>query len=388
MRIVIVGGGFAGVKAALELAKLQIGTVTLISKTPYFLHSSVLCATATGKNTEDSTIPLDVVFSRYQNVELIKDEIKNIDHKKQLVSSNHQNYYYDKLILAPGMVASYNNIRGLARNAFGLRTLKDVEEFQSRITDSITEKKLDSEYFIIGAGLTGVELAGSLATYLKKLKALYKIKGAGPKVTIVEAKSRITPKVSKTASKKISKRLQKIGVNIITNQKVTELDDNSITVGDKKYPTETAFWTSGGTTSPIFKQHSDIFDIDSETDLVKVNNQLEASENIYVIGDSALVKRGGNHGSAARQGIFVANDIARIATSRKRSSFKPKRYITSVPIGQDWGYVEWLGVYQSGRLGYRIRRMIELNSYSHLVPLSVAIPIWRVHSQVEVDDIK
>src|SRR5690349_8560671 len=100
MHVVVVGGGFGGVKAALELSKRQIGKVTLISDQPYFLHHATLYATATGKSDEESVIPLNVIFAKHPNVEIIQDKIEHLDPSRKLISSKKRDYHYDKLVLA------------------------------------------------------------------------------------------------------------------------------------------------------------------------------------------------------------------------------------------------------------------------------------------------
>src|SRR5690606_12574152 len=102
----------------------------------------------------------------------------------------------------------------------GIKTLNEVKEFQNHIHDEVVEKKLDREYFVIGAGPSGVELAAALNEYLQSLIKLYRVKSARSRVTLVEAAPRILPKMSKTASRKTRKQLEKLGVRVWTNQKV------------------------------------------------------------------------------------------------------------------------------------------------------------------------
>lgn len=386
MHVVVVGGGFGGVKAALELSKRHIGKITLITDRPYFLHHATLYATATGKSTEESVIPLHLIFQHHPDVDIVEDFITSLDPHRKLVSSKTKDYHYDKLIMSLGSTTDFFGIAGLEKHSFGIKTLEEVREFQDHIHDSVVKEKLDKEYFVIGAGLTGVEVAGALNEHLKILKMLYRLKGAAPKVTLVEMADRILPRMSRTASHKVAAQLKKQGVKIILNEKVTALKNDSITVGGRIYPTSTAIWTSGTINNPFYSKHREYFSLNAIGD-VEVNPYLEALQDVYVIGDNNDVKCGSTALSAMRQATHVAKNMARIATKRPRKRFVPRRAPIGIPLNSTWGYVEWFGIYAAGRTGLVLRRWMELYGYTRLVPLKVALPIWRSHSVRDVDDI-
>lgn len=386
MHVVVVGGGFGGVKVALELSKRQIGKITLISDQQYFLHHATLYATATGKSTEESVIPLNVIFAHHPNVEVVQDFITSFDPHRKLISSKHKDYHYDKLVLALGSTTDFLGIKGLERNSYGIKTLEEVREFQDHIHEEVVRQKLDKEYFVIGAGLTGVEMASALNEHLANLKHLYRLKGAQPKVTLVEAGPRIVPQLSKTAASKISKQLKHQGIKVLVNNPVRALDGDAITIGSKIYPTTTAIWTSGTSNNPFFKANAGYFNL-AKNGRVEVNPYLEALDNVYVIGDNATVKHSGMALPALKQAKHVAKNIARTATKRPQAHYRSTKVPVGVPVGSKWGYTEWRGIYQAGRLGGVLRRWMELYGYCQLVPFKVALPIWRSHSLADVDDI-
>ena len=208
MKVVIVGGGFAGVKAALELSKRHIGKITLISDEPYFLHHATLYATATGKNEAESVIPLEALFVNHPNVDIVHDTITGLDEKRKIVTGS-KDYKYDKLILALGSVTTYFGIKGMDKHSFGIKSLDEIQAFHSHVYSEVVEQKLNPEYFIIGGGPTGIELAGALHEYIKSLKVLHRLPKSKAKVTVIEAAPRILPRMSKTASKKTLRRLKK-----------------------------------------------------------------------------------------------------------------------------------------------------------------------------------
>ncbi len=385
MHVVVVGSGFGGVKAALELSKRQIGKITLITDKSYFLHHATLYATATGKSTEESVIPLNVIFADHPNVKIVEDTITGLDPHRKLITSKKKDYHYDKLVLALGSVTSFFGIPGMKENAFGISTFEDVRKLQDHIHDEVVQNKLDKEYFVIGGGQTGVELASALNEYLKSLKTLYRLKNTDSRVTLVEAKKRILPHMSRTASEIVAKQLKKQGVRILVKHKVNSLEDDKIMVEGRLYPTKTAVWASGGINNPFFRTNAGYFHL-ADTGRVNVNPYLEALDDIYVIGDNNSVAHSGKAWPALKQATHVAKNIARLATGRHQKPFHAHSVPTGIPVGTRWGYVEWLGLYVSGQSGAVVRRWMELYGYCQIVPYRIAVPIWQSHKLSDVDD--
>ncbi|MDB5162339.1 MAG: hypothetical protein JWM52_847 [Candidatus Saccharibacteria bacterium] len=378
MNIVVVGGGFGGVKAALELAKRHVGKITLISDELYFLHHATLYATATGRNESESVIPLIDIFEHYPSVTIVQDKMTSLDTQRRLVVGDAAQYHYDKLVLAIGSVTTFFGIKGVAEHAYGIKSLSEITKFQDHLTTEVVEKKLDKEYFIIGAGPTGVELAGALNEYLQYLISVHRLKHSRAKVTLVEAAPRILPRSSTTASKIVTQRLKKLGIKVLVNHKVEELEGDFIMIDDKKVSTTTAVWTSGVANNPFFTAHADQFHL-AKNGRVNVSPYLEALPNIYVIGDNNSVKFSGMAWPALHQAKYVAKRISHQVTNRPMGKFHPRSVMSGFPVGDGWGYVEWFGIYVSGKSGYLVRRWMELWGYTQLVPRKTAIKIWHAH---------
>ncbi|MDB5162975.1 MAG: hypothetical protein JWN28_582 [Candidatus Saccharibacteria bacterium] len=384
MHVVVVGGGFGGVKAALELSKKQIGKITLISDESYFLHHATLYATATGKSFAESVIPLKIIFAEHPNVEIVQDKITSFDPKRHLIAGK-KDYHYDKLILALGSVTTYFGIEGMKEHSYGMKSLDQIKNFHEHIHDELVHQQLDKDYFIIGAGSSGVEMAAALNDYLKQLKAIYRLKQTASKVTLVEAAPTILPHLSKTASTKISQQLKKQGVKVLTNHKVGALEDDKIIIDGKPYATTTAIWTSGVTNNPFFKHNAENFHL-AQDGRVNVNPYLEALADVYVIGDNNTVKYSGTAWPTLKQATHVANNITRLATKRPQRRFAPTSAPVGIPVGSHWGYAEWFGVYVSGRTGTYARRLMELYGYCQLLPFRQAVPVWRAHELAAVEE--
>ncbi len=378
MHVVVVGGGFAGVKAALELSKRQIGKITLISNESYFLHHATLYASATGRNLAESVIPLGIIFEKHPNVEIVEAAITRFNPTRKIISSDKQDFHYDKLVLALGSVTTYFGIEGMADHAFGIKSLGELKQFQDHIHEEVVRKKLDKEFFVIGAGPTGVELASALTQYLSDLKLQYRLKNTRSSVTIVEAAPRVVPVLSETASKKIHTQLKRQGIKVLVNHKVQKLNETSIVIDGKEHATSTAIWTSGVANNPFFTEHHDLFQL-APNNRVNVNPYLEAMKHVYVIGDNSTTKYSGRAMPAMLQAKHAAKNIARSATKQPQLKYRPRTVPTALPVGESYSYVEWFGIYAAGRTGKLLRRWVELYGYCQLVPLRVALPIWRAH---------
>jgi len=385
MNVVVVGGGFAGVKAALELSKRKVGKITLISDETYFLHHATLYATATGKNVSESVIPLKSIFAAHPSVTVIQDSLQSIDPERRLIIGKAKQYRYDAAVIAIGSVTTYFGISGMEQHAYGIKSLKEIRAFKAHIHKELVEKKLDKEYFVIGAGPTGIELAGALNEYLQELITIHRLKGMRTRVTLVEAAPRIAPRSSETAAKIIGKRLKKVGIKVLVNHKVEALDDETITIEGKKIPTSTAIWTSGVANHPFFAEHEHTFHL-APNGRVNVNPYLEALPGVYVIGDNNSVKYSGMAWPAFHQATFVAKHLQHLLRHYPQGHYHPRSVMSGMPVGHGWGYVEWHGIYVAGRAGYIVRRFMELYGYAKLVPLAQAIAVWRAHDVSQIDE--
>lgn len=385
MRVVIVGGGFAGVKTALELSKRHIGKITLISNEDHFLHHATLYATATGKAKAESVVPLVEIFADHRDVTVVKDTLKSVDASRKLAITKNGQFEYDILVLALGSVTTYFGIQGMEKHSFGIKSLDEVNEFVEHIQEEVIENKhLDRNYVIVGAGPTGVELAGALTEYLNHLAHIHQISRAKVRVTIVEAAPRILPRMSSSASRLVKKRLQDLGVKVLTNHKVESLDDDHIVVDGKKVPTRTVVWTSGVANNPFFQKNKELFDL-APNGRVNVSPYLEGHKDIFVLGDNNTVKYSGMAWPALDQARFVAKHIMRIKSKQTPVAFRPKQPPAGVPVGEKWAYVEMLGVYAAGYLGYQIRRSMELKGYKALLPAKKARAAWSAHDIPEIE---
>ncbi len=381
MHTVIVGGGFAGVKAALELSKKQLGKITLISDEPYFLHHATLYATATGRDAESTVIDLEDMFATHHDIEVVHGAMKTIDYRRKLVVCDGKDVSYDSLILALGSVTNYFGIKGMQKHSYGIKSLKEVDDLRRHLHDEVIKNQhRDSSYFVIGAGPTGVELSAAIAEYIQDVSSAHHIDRGQPSVMLVEAAGRVLPRLSVTASKKVASRLASLGVTVFLQHKVEGVGESVITIDGKKTPTRTVIWTSGVMNNPFFARHSELFAI-ALNGRVQVNRYLEGYEDVYVLGDNADTKYSGRAYTALQDAVFVADHLERKATKRTLRAYKPTVVAQSVPVGHNWAYVEKYGIYIAGRFGYVVRRLIELAGLRQLLPHNQAISAWHAYDR-------
>lgn len=378
MHVVIVGGGFAGIKSALELSKDKKFNITLISDQDYFLHHATLYATATGRSTKESVIKLSEIFAGRHNVEIIKDEITKFNPAKKTVGGKHRDYEYDMLILALGVVTTYFNIDGLEQHCYGIKTLPEVQRFKEHIYDDlVVDGEIDRNYVVVGAGPTGVELAAAMKTYLDEVAAKYAHKKVNVSVSLVEASPRVLPLMPEAASKKVASQLRNLGVKVMTGQKVESQTNDAIIANGKKIPTHTVVWTSGVTNHPFFKKHKKYFEF-APNGRVLVDEHMRALGHVYVIGDNAATKYCGVALTALRDAKFIARHFKRILHSKELKPHNPLRKpIVTVPVGEKWAIIQGRNWRITGRLGAWIRRVAELYNYCNFLPLPKAWRAWR-----------
>lgn len=383
MRVVIVGGGFAGVKTALELSKRGAKDVTLISDQEYFLHHATLYATATGHSRDESVVKLADIFANHPSVKLVKDTITSLDTHRKMIVGDAASYQYDTLILALGVVTTYFGIQGLAEHAYGIKTLSEVEKFKNHLHEELrADEHKDKTYVVIGAGPTGVELAGALSKYVAEVAKAHNVTRTKLSLLLVEAAPRILPRMSEQASKLVENRLKKLGIKVLTGCKVEAETDAAVIVDGKPVPSDTVVWTSGVANHSFFRAHAGVFQI-APNGRVEVDEHLMAAADIYVLGDNANTRYTGTAYTALHNAKYLARHIMRVQKRALLQPYVPHLFASIIPIGSDWALYERGSVRFAGWIGAKARRLTELRDYVNLLPLSKAYHAWRSHVKRE-----
>lgn len=374
MRITVVGGGFGGVKAALELAKNKRARITLISDRPDFQYYPALFSTATGKSRLQSWVPLGEIFAGYDNVTTVIDKITTISREERtLVGESGMRYEYKKLVLALGSVTTYFGIPGLDEYAYGIKSYDEIARLKQHLLQQFSTPNAADKYFlIIGAGPTGVELASTLGDYLKRLKRLYRQPSPPITVSIIEAAPRVLPRMSEQASAMVTKRLKKLGVKVATGKKVEEKTADSLIVSGRAIKSQTVIWTSGVANNSFFSDNSTQFEL-SKNGKVVVDDHMRVDSHVYVIGDNAFTPYSGLAQTALHDAIYVAKQILK----KSKKTYRAKMPPVVVPIGEDWAIFEYKWLRFGGWLGSLVRYAADFIGYRDILPLGRALGVWR-----------
>lgn len=382
MHIVVVGGGFGGVKAALELSKNKRAQITLISDREDFQYYPALYSTATGGSHAQSWIPLGEIFAKKDNVNIVIDSVSKLDKGNRTISTEagvvHE---YDKLVLALGSVTTYFGIEGLDDYAHGIKSYEEITRLkQHLIRDFSHAHGDDSHFLVVGAGPTGVELAASLGGYLKYLKKKYRQPGPSISVNIIEAAPRVLPRMSEKASAKVTKRLKKLGVKVETNKKVEAETADTLIVSGRPIKSHTVVWTSGVANNPFFKENADQFEL-APNGKVVVDAHMRADRRVYVIGDNAFTQYSGLAQTALHDGVFVAKHILRKSNKKYKAKLPP----VVVPVGEGWAIFEYKGIRLSGWPAALIRQAADFIGYRDILPFWRALSMWHAQSVKQED---
>lgn len=375
MHIVIVGGGFAGVKTALELNKDSSLSVTLISDKDHFVYYPALYSYATGGSHLESIVPLEKIF-KDTRVKLVTDTITQYDPKRRMVVGA-KTYHYDRLVLALGVVTSYFGIEGLDEFSYSIKSYAEVKKFKTHLhNELVQDHHLDKHYVVAGAGPTGVELSAALAHYLARIAAAHKVKHSRISVKLVEAAPRVLPRMGEGASRKVTARLKKLGVQVMTDRRVQQQDEDSILISGKDVLTKTVVWTSGVSNHPFFATHSGSFTL-AKNGRVEVDKHLMVSPTTYVIGDNANTPYTGLAQTALHDALFTARDIKNDHHKRKRRDYKALKPPVVVPVGRNWAVFEWHNIVITGFVASMIRRAADFIGYHDILPIGQALGVWR-----------
>lgn len=346
--VVILGGGFGGLYAAKRLSVANV-KVTVVDKRNFHLFQPLLYQVAAGwLSPGDIASPLRVVLSNYKNTYVVKAEVTDIVPSEKIVVLRDGEIKYDTLIVATGSYHHYFGHDDWSQTAPGLKTVEDALEMRRKILLSFeaAEREADPQkqkewmtFLIIGAGPTGVELAGTIGELTKTtLKDDFRnINTEDAKIILVEGQDQVLPTYPKKLSDKAEMFLKKLGVTIRVNTMVTDIEGTNAIIstnGDREtIQSRTILWTAGVRASSLGKALSDNADVKlDKTGRVIVNPDLSVPgmPDIFVIGDLAHLAADGKEPLpgvapvAMQEGSYVANLIL---NRLKGIESKPFKYV-------------------------------------------------------------
>ena len=336
-RIVIVGGGFAGLWATRALARADV-RITLIDRRNHHLFQPLLYQVATaGLSAPDIAAPLRHILRGQRNVEVRMGEVVAIDGAaKSVVLRDGEVLRYDFLLLASGATHAYFGHDDWAPHAPGLKTLDDALAIRRRLlfaferaesAENAQARAAWLNFAVVGGGPTGVELAGTLAEIARHTlrDEFRRIDPAEAKVRLIEAGPRVLPSFPESLSAKARAQLEELGVEVVTGTPVNAIEADGYVLGDSFVRAHTVIWAAGVAASPLGAM------LDAPRDRagrvqVEADLSVPGHPEIFVAGDLASVQRDGKPvpgvAPAAKQmGVHVAQVIrARLREGMRNAS--------------------------------------------------------------------
>ena len=383
-KVIIVGGGFGGVRLALKLSGDKRFDVRLISEHTYFEYHAALYRSATGRSPLEVAIPLRDFFEDSPNVEVLSQKITHIEPGHKFVEDEEGSKYpYDILVLAIGSVTAYYGVRGLKKYSYGVKSVHEALELKRHLHDNLVKGHEESDYVVVGAGATGIELSAELTAYLSDIRRRHNLEDRSFRIDLIEASEQVVPSLPLSFARRIQKRLKKLGVNLYLNTAVESESYRAIKLPSGSINTRTVVWTAGMTNNPLFAKHK--FFTLVKGSKVKVDNYLQAANDVFIIGDSAATKYSGMAQTALHDANYLAVNFKRTAAGKPPRPYKPKRPIYAIPVGPHWSAVRWGKTEIYGRLGWLLRRLADLRLYIRFLPLTKALTIWNYGIEIEED---
>ena len=380
-RIVIVGGGFGGLAAAKTLRNSP-ARVTLIDRTNHHLFQPLLYQVATAVLTPGQiATPIRSILRNQENVTVILGEVTGVDKARKRVVINTADHEgvaiaYDYLILATGATHSYFGHNEFEEFAPGMKSLADAVSSRNRIFQAFEQAEAEEDssrhrelltFVLVGAGPTGVEMAGALAVLVRTTlqSDFRRIDPASARIVLVDMAPRVLTPFSEDLSAAAKRRLEKLGVEVRLGHSVERIDADGVVVAGERIASKTVIWTAGVAPSPAGKW------LNVETDRagrVRIQNDLTVPgyPEILVVGDTASFAQDGKPlpgvaQVAMQQGRYAGKLIHRRLTGGALPG--PFRYFDKgnmAVVGKNFAVLESFKVRLSGFLAWLTWALIHL----------------------------
>jgi NADH dehydrogenase len=390
-RVVIVGSGFGGLFAAKTLKRAD-ADVTVIARTSYHLFQPLLYQVATGVLSSGEVAPATrEVLARHKNTRVLLGDVTDIDLDKRVVTSRVATKVmttpYDSLIVAAGSGQSYFGNDRFAMFAPGMKSIDDALELRARIFGSFEMAELSNDldeqrrlttFVVVGAGPTGVEMAGQIAELAHRTlrRDFRNVDPTKARILLLDGAPRILPTFREKTAAKAAARLEKIGVEIHTGAMVTDMDAEGITVrhpdgSEERIEASCKIWAAGVQASPIGGLLGEKAGVDVDRAgrvVVNVDLTLPGHPEVFVIGDMAALDLPGVAQVAIQGGKYAGHRI--MDRLKGKQSDKPFRYfdkgnmatisrfsaiaeIGKLTFSGFIGWVLWLGVHLIYLTGFK-----------------------------------
>ncbi|MBP9821712.1 MAG: FAD-dependent oxidoreductase [Candidatus Pacebacteria bacterium] len=384
--VVIVGGGFGGIRTALDLDSCLPGydRITLVSKNPHFeyypgLHHII------GKSHQSVTnVPLVEIF-KGTRIKIVVSAITACDPTLKTVTlENGEQVSGDYLVLGLGSQTEYFNIKGLEETAFGLKSVEQATRLRAHIDQlfvdyaqvSGAERVIGLHFVVVGGGPAGTDLAGELVHLRGVLCKQHAIPESFVTIDLIEAAPRILPMMPEKVSLKVQRRLRMLGVNILQNRNLVREGSWTIFLEDMKIGAKTLVWTAGITTNEFYTTVPGLTLVKKNRVAVDGSLQAKGFENVFVIGDAADTPYAGLAQTAIHDGSFVATAICAGIAQVPKPIYVPKPVAYNIGVGPRWSVFVIGPFVITGILAYWMRALIDFKFFTSILPLRKVIRLF------------
>jgi len=367
-RIVIIGGGFGGLKAAESLARLPV-SITLVDRRNHHTFQPLLYQVATaGLSPAEIAAPIREILARHGNIEVLLGEVYGFDLDRRIVRLHGFDLSYDYFVVAAGASHAYFGHDEWENFAPGLKTIEDALEIRRRVllAFELAERQAATtghheplSFVIVGAGPTGVELAGTLAEISRRsLRDEFRnINPSQTRIILLEAGPSVLASYPQDLRESARRQLERLGVEVRLNSAVTDVKSGEIQIGSELLPATLVVWAAGVSASPLGRELGSPTYRNGRV-LVEADLTLPGHPQVFVIGDLASLKQAegtllpGVAPVAMQQGRWVAKQIAADMAGEPRKPFHYLDKGSLATIGRAAAVANFGKVHISGLLAW------------------------------------
>lgn len=385
-KVVVVGGGFAGIATIRALRKTGVPCeITLITKNDRFEYYPALYKLVTGALAIEVSVPYRVM-PVFRTVTIEQGIFSRVDGARQVaILEGGKEISYDFLVLALGSETNYFNIKGLPELSLSFKSVKEAFRlkrhfcnlFSAAVSLPPKEAVAKLHTVIVGAGPSGVELAGDLTHYLR---ALAKEVGLDPSlvtIDLIESAPRVLAALPEKVSRSAERRLRQLGVNIYTNRAVTEQHIHEVSMGSMSFASTTVIWTAGTRIHSTFRTlEGATFDTKGRVEVTEFLS-LPNDNHIFVVGDGAATPYSGLAQTANHNGAYLGKAIASLIRGKQPLPYKPHAVSFVIPIGNFWALFVHGSSFFKGFIPWILRSVVDFRYFTSIVPFWYVLDVFR-----------
>lgn len=380
-RVVIIGGGFAGLRLATKLKKSKF-EVVLIDKNNFHQFPPLIYQIASaGMEPSSITFPYRKIFQKRKNFFFRKAEVRSIFPEHKIIQTSIGKVRYDYLIFAAGTTTNYFGNQNISEEAIPMKDVSEamglrnalLDNFERAITcASIQERQELLDIVIVGGGATGVEIAGALSEMKRFVlpKDYPEITTGQINIYLIEAGDKLLASMSPKSSMRVEQYLREMGVNVILNRKVVDYKNHRVILNDtSSIATRTFIWVTGVIGQNICNLSGNSI---GRGHRIKVDdfNRVEGLENVFSIGDQCIMESDVDYPKghpqlaqvAIQQATLLAKNLRRIEASKSIKSFHYRNLGSMATVGRNKAVAEIAHIKMGGFIAWLIWLVVHLRS--------------------------